>query len=271
MTKGINGWTFPAGTPWAEAARQAGSAGFEALEPILAAEGELTPSTDEAACRALGEQIRAEGAALAALAPGLFWQTPFTSPDPAVRGQAFDLAVAALDRAHWLGAPVLLVVPGVVGRWNAPRPAARYEEALYHAYEALRRLAFEAEARNVIIAVENVWNRFLLSPVEMRELIDRVDSPWVRVYFDVGNVLRFGYPQDWIDTLGSRIARVHIRDFRLETGTPQGFCLPGDGDVDWPEVFAALQRVRYDGPITFEGPGDLVEISRRLDRVMGRA
>ncbi|MEP0843406.1 MAG: sugar phosphate isomerase/epimerase [Phycisphaerae bacterium] len=271
MTKGINGWTFPAGTSWAEAARQARSAGFEVLEPILAADGELSPGTDEAACRAVGDQIRRAGVAVGALVPAFYWQVPLTSPDPQIRGQSFELTLAALDRANWLGAPVLLIVPGVVGRWNAKTPAARYEEALFHAYEALRRLAFEGERRNVTLAVENVWNRFLLSPVEMRDFIDRVGSPWVRVYFDVGNVLAFGYPQDWIDALGPRIVRVHARDYRLEGGTPQGFCLPGDGDVDWPEVFAALARSGYDGPITFEGRGDLAEISSRLDRLLGRA
>ena len=88
------------------------------------------------------------------------------------------------------------------------------------------------------------------------------------VYLDVGNVLPFGYPQDWIDSLGSRIFRVHAKDYRLAAGTPAGFCLPGDGDVDGPEAAAALKRIRYDGPLTFEGQGDLADISARLDRIL---
>ncbi|HOJ53456.1 MAG TPA: sugar phosphate isomerase/epimerase family protein [Phycisphaerae bacterium] len=265
---GINGWTFPSGTPWAEAARAARAAGFEALEPVLDAEGELSLLTDESSCRRLGDQIREAGLEIAGLATGLWWQTPLTSPDRAARQKALELGVAALDRARWLGAPVLLVVPGVVGRWNAREPAVPYEEALSYAFNALRTLSFEAEARNVMIGIENVWSRFLLSPVEMRELIDHVNSAWVRAYLDVGNVLQFGYPQDWIQTLSTRIIRVHAKDYRLESGTPRGFCLPGDGDVDWPQVVAALRQIRYEGPVTYEGQGDLVEIRQRLDRVL---
>lgn len=269
MHKGINGWTFPAGTPWASAARQAREAGFACLEPILAAEGELTPETGEAECRALGEAIRAAGVQITALASGLFWQTPLTSPDPATREAAHSLAVAALDRARWLGADVLLMVPGVVGKWNAREPMCRYEDALAWAGEALRALSFEAEARNVTLAIENLWNRFLLSPAEMRELIDHVNSSWVRVCLDVGNVMKFGYPQDWILSLGPRIVRVHVRDYKLDAGTNHGFCLPGEGDVDWPAVMAALHEAGYDGPVTYEGRGELNEIARRLGEVVG--
>jgi L-ribulose-5-phosphate 3-epimerase len=266
--KGINGWTFPAGTTCADAAQAARAAGFDALEPVVAAEGELTPATDELACRESGEQIRKTGLEVAALATELFWQTPFTAPDRRDRAAARELAAAVLDRARWLGAPVLLVVAGVVGRWNARQPAVRYEDALLYAHDSLRAISYEAEARNVVVAIENVWSRFLLSPVEMRELIDRINSPWIRVCFDVGNALKYGYPQDWIDSLGSRIVRVHVRDYRLDSGTPQGFCLPGEGDVDWPAVVAALRRMGYNGTVTYEGRGDLADISRRLDQVL---
>jgi len=269
VIKSINGWTFEAGTAWGEAARAAREAGFAAIEPTLDAEGELTPTRDEAACRRVGEAIREAGLEVASLACGLFWKTHYASPDPAVRTRARELTIAGLDRARWLGAPALLVVPAVVGHFQKPtQPVAGYADALVYAYEALRELSFEAEARAVTIAIENVWNQFLLSPVEMRELIDRVNSPWVGVYLDVGNVLKFGFPQDWIDTLGWRTARVHVKDFKLSTGTIDGFCPLGEGDVDWPAVMGALRRQGYDGPITFEGPGDLTDISRRMDRIL---
>jgi L-ribulose-5-phosphate 3-epimerase len=173
-----------------------------------------------------------------------------------------------LDRARWLGARMLIVSAGVVGEWNAPRPAARYEDALFRAHAALRTLALEAEARNVMLAVENGFERFLLSPVEMRELIDHVNSGWVRVGLNVGNALAFGYPQDWIDTLGSRIVCVHARDYRVAAGTPAGLCAPGDGDVEWPAVVAALRRMYFDGPVIDPGPGEPADMSRRLDRVL---
>lgn len=269
MIKSINGWTFPRGTAWANAAAQAQSAGFAAIEPTLEAEGELTPETDEAACRKIGDAIREAGLEVASLACGMFWEANYASPTKSGRRRARELTMAGLDRARWLGTDALLVVPAVVGHFGRPaEPVTAYEEALTKTYEALRDLAPEAEARGVSIAIENVWNQFLLSPVETRQLIDRVNSPWIGVYFDVGNVLKFGYPEDWITTLNGRIKRVHLKDFKLDVGTLDGFCPLGDGDVNWPAVMAALRQQGYDGPLTFEGPGDLADISRRIDRIL---
>lgn len=270
MKKGINGWSFAADTPWSRIAEQARAAGFDVLEPTLGEQGQLTVTTDEAACRRVADEIRAAGLEIGSVACGLFWQKHFALPNPRRRIEARHLVVSCLDRAAWMGAPVILVVPAVVAHFAKPaEPVAPYAFALQQTYEALRELAPEAESRGVIIAIENVWNHFLLSPVETRELIDRIDSPWVRVYFDVGNVMRFGFPQDWIETLGRRIARVHAKDYQTAIGTVDGFCPLGDGDVDWVAVMAALRRTGYDGPLVFEGRGDLADISARLDRVIG--
>ncbi|HOV33512.1 MAG TPA: TIM barrel protein, partial [Candidatus Hydrogenedens sp.] len=118
-----------------------------------------------------------------------------------------------------------------------------------------------------IIAVENVWNKFLLSPLDFRQYIDEINSPFVRAYFDMGNVVIFGYPQDWIRTLGNRIVKVHIKDFKRNGY--QWCNLPYEGDIDFAEVRLALQEVGYTGWITEEFPlGDenhLKELSRRMD------
>lgn len=266
--KGIGSGAFAAGVPLAEAARLARMAGFAGFEPALGEVGELSLAADQTACRSLGEAIRGAGMEIVSLGTRLFRETPFTAPEAGDRARAYERAVAALDRARWLGARVLVVAAGVVGEWNAPRPAVRYEDALLYAYNALRALAYEGEARNVMIAVENGWDRFLLSPVEMRELIDHVNSAWIRVSLSVGHALAFGYPQDWIATLGSRIVCVRAWDYRLASGTPAGLCPPGDGDVDWSAVVAALRGVHYGGPVIYAGPGEPAEISRRLDRVL---
>jgi hexulose-6-phosphate isomerase len=268
MKKGINAWHFASGTPLAVAARAARAAGFEAFEPTLNPQGELTAHTPEVDCRQLAEHIRDTGLEITALACGMFWTISLTSRDAQVRGEAYDLALACLDRARWLGAPVVLIVPGVVSHFQTGGFESSYADALRYAFDALRKLSFEAEARGVIIGIENVWNQFLVSPVEMRDFIDRINSPWVAAYFDVGNVLRYGIPQDWILTLGKRIARVHVKDFRVRVGTIDGFCSIGDGDVDWPAVMAALRFVGYDGPLTFEGRGELADISKRLDTIL---
>jgi len=265
----INAWTFPKGTDAETMARSAAEAGFEGIELTLDAEGYLTAEAPRAACEQIREIFAEAALPIVSLATGLFWKVNYGDADPAVRQRAIDLTLAGLDRAVWLGTDALLVVPAVVGRWNSAAPQVAYADALARTLDALHQLAGEAEDRGVHIAIENVWNRFLLSPVEMRDLIDRVNSPWVGVYLDVGNVMAFGYPADWIDTLGKRIVRVHIKDYDLDRPGPSGFCPLGEGSVDWPAVMAALRRIGYDGPLTYEGSGELKDIARRLRRIVG--
>jgi hexulose-6-phosphate isomerase len=100
--------------------------------------------------------------------------------------------------------------------------------------------------------VENVWNKFLLSPLEFRAFIDSFQNERVGAYFDVGNVLATGYPEDWIATLGHRIGRVHFKDYRRNVGSADGFCDLLSGDVNWPEVMRALRAVPYDGWVAAE-------------------
>ncbi len=269
MRKGINAWTFDPNVPLREAARRAAAAGFAAFEPVVTEAGELRLDTDEATCRALGEAIRDAGLEVASLACGMFWQCNYGSRNPADREKAREMTIALLERAEWIGAPAVLVVPAVVGRWNEPLPRGRYADCLNATQAALRTLWPEAEARGVHIALENVWNRFLLSPVEVRGLLDCVNSPWVGAYLDIGNVMQYGYPQDWIETLGRRIVRVHVKDYKLGAGSEGGFRPLGEGDVDWPAVMAALRHAWYDGPLIYEGSGDLDDISARMDRVLG--
>lgn len=268
MIKGINAWTFERQVAIADAARQARSAGFEAFEPVLEMSGELTPATDEASCRRLGEVIREAGLRIPALACGLFWEASLTSPDAKVRKRAYELALAALDRTAWLNAGILIAIPGVVARSETKKLECRYADALAYASLAFRDLALEAEIRGVAIALENVWSDFLVSPVEMREFIDHINSPWVGVCFNVGNAMRYGVPQDWIATLGRRILRVHLKDYKLGDAGQGGLCPLGEGDVDWAAVMAGLGEIRYDEPLIYDGAGELKDISDRMDRLI---
>ncbi len=273
MLRSINAWVFNPQPSPAEMARRCAEAGFDAIELTLADEGAITPNTDEATCRAMGAEVHDAGLDVASLATTLFWHYNYASAQPDLRQKAYDLTLAMLDRAAWLGAGAILAIPAVAGTWNSPQPLVAYRDALHRSYEALAELAFEAEARGVAICIENVdvYNRFLLSPVEMADIIDRVNSPWVRIYFDTANVMRSGYPQDWIATLGRRIERVHIKDYDLSKPGPEGFCAPFDGDVDWQAVMDALVAAGYDGPLTYEGHGDLADLKARLDRLIGMA
>ncbi len=112
-----------------------------------------------------------------------------------------------------------------------------------------------AESLGVCLGIENVWNKFLLSPVEMRDFIDECESPMVGAYVDTGNVMAYGFPEQYLRILGRRVCKIHAKDFRVSAGNMDGFVMLLEGDVNWPAVMAALRDIGYDGPLTAEyGP-----------------
>lgn len=268
MYVAVNAWTFPDQWSADEQIAAAAAAGFEGLELVLSAEGPLRPDTPVEEFARLAERAGGSNLRLSGLATALFWEFNYACPDQADRQRAVDLTLRMLDRAAAARAGAILVVPALVGKVDDARPLVSYADALHRTLEALSRLRFEAEARGVVLAIENVWNRFLLSPLEAAELIDRVNSPYVGFYLDTGNVLAHGYPEDWIATLGGRIARVHAKDYDLSKPGWAGFCPLGEGSVNWPAVVGELQAVGYDGPLTYEGAGEPAEVCRRLKNVL---
>jgi Sugar phosphate isomerases/epimerases len=152
-------------------------------------------------------------------------------------------------------------------------------EATWERFTAeLKKALPAAEKNRVLLTPENVWNKFLVSPLEMRAFIDQFHSPWMQSHFDVGNVMQFGYPQDWILTLGSRIKRVHLKDYKLSAKAEQGrFVNLLEGDVDWKEVMAALVKVDYRGTLSPEighdpnDPDQLKKVSAQLDKIISFA
>ncbi len=184
------------------------------------------------------------------------WPYPLSSSDPEVVKKSLDGMRTSLRNASLWGADAVLLVPAVVDAGTPYRTA--YERSQKH----IRELIPLAEELKVAIAVEEVWNKFLLSPMEFANYVDEFKSPWVRAYFDVGNVVIFGYPQDWIRTLGSRIKKVHLKDFKVMTTGFSPFSTEfvnlGDGDIDWPEVRKALDEIGYEGTVIAElDAGDL--------------
>jgi L-ribulose-5-phosphate 3-epimerase len=268
MFTALNAWTFSPEMPLDEQFAATASAGFAAIELVLSDDGPLRPETPLHECSALAQNAADRGLQIAGLTTVDFWRINYASPDEADRRQAVELTLRMLDRAAALGAGAILVVPAVVGGASDTRMRVAYADALQRTLDALSTLRHEAEARGVTIALENVWNRFLLSPVEAADLIDRVNSPFVGFYLDVGNVLAFGYPQDWVTTLAGRIARVHIKDYDLSRPGSAGFCPLGEGSVDWLAVVGALRSVGYTGPLIYEGDGEPTDICRRLDNIL---
>jgi hexulose-6-phosphate isomerase len=198
------------------------------------------------------------------------WKYPLSSPDPAVVEKSLDGARVSIRNAHLWGADTVLVVPAVVDAETS------YRDAYTRSQANIRKLLPLAEELKVIIAIEEVWNKFLLSPIEFARYVDEFKSPYIRAYFDVGNVVLYGYPQDWIRTLGSRIVKLHIKDFSFRRDQAKNLEAKwqplGEGDIDWPAVYAALRDIGYKGTATVEleggDAGALKEICRRLNLIL---
>jgi hexulose-6-phosphate isomerase len=258
MKKGINYWAFPSnkdGSPIGQvnAMKRAKQLGYDCLELTVEAEGELTVKTGRDEVLALRKAADSIGIELATVASGLAWGESPTDPDPAIRAKAVENFKRSLEISSWLGATSLLYLPGMVSACFVPGYVPQpYEKVAQRAREAVLAVLPVAEKCKVILAVENVWNRFLLSPVEMRDFIDQFNSEWVGSYLDVGNVMLYGHPDDWIRTLGKRIAAVHLKDFRVNVGNLDGFVDLLSGDVDFRSVMATLREVGYKGPYTAE-------------------
>jgi hexulose-6-phosphate isomerase len=196
MKKGISVWAYEPKRPLPEVFQRAKEAGFDGVEVAVADDGPITPASTEADCRRIAAQAEDAGVALTSLASGLGWKYPILSDTASVRNEAMAKTRGSLDVARYLGLDTLLLVPGTV---NAATP---YNMAYRNAGSALTELASHAESAGVAIGVENVWNKFLLSPLEMARFLDEVGSPFVAAYFDVGNVLLTGFPEHWITILG---------------------------------------------------------------------
>ena len=228
-------------------------AGFQGFEIDLSEDGPVNlKSTPEElrAFRALAEKY---GLELSGLMTFLYWGANASSADPAIRAKASNLLARQVECAQQLCIDTILAVPGAVGvDFITGAEVVRYDFAYERATEFVRTALPAAEKAGVTIAVENVWNKFLLSPMEMKAFVDQFDSPNVGVYFDVANTLAFGYPEHWIEVLGPRIKRVHFKDYRRNVGSADGFCDLLSGDVDWPAVMAALRKVGYGNWIAAE-------------------
>ena len=278
MKKGISIWSFAGGT-LAENFRLAKEAGFEGVEVALAEEGEINLSSTKADMEKVKASADAAGISLYSVASGLYWKYSLTSDDPALREKAKFCVRKQLEVASWLGCDTILVVPGAVSVSFAPELgivdcAAAYDRAL----EAFRELKGDAERLKVSIGLENVWNNFFFFFLELRDFIDKIGSEYVGSYFDVGNVLYTGYPEQWARILGKRIKKVHFKDYRRAVGSLDGFVDLLSGEVNWKAVTAALAEVGYDGWATGEMlppyaqyPETILwNTSKAMDKILGR-
>ena len=278
MKKGINIWSFPQGTV-KESLTLAKKAGFDGVELALNAEGELSMESTESEVKEVKKLADDLGLSLYSLSCGLCWDYRLSDDDKLMRQKAKDMIKKQLDTAKILGADTVLVIPGVVNvEFSSPEKKVAYDVVYERTLEGLGELKAYAESLQVNIGLENVWNKFLLSPMEMRDFIDKIGSDYVGSYLDVGNTLYCGYPEDWIRILGKRIKKVHFKDYRMQAGGLHGFVDLLAGDVNYPEVMKAFKEIGYDGWVSAEmipnykyhTDAIIYNTSYAMDRILGR-
>ena len=234
---------LPEKLPYEARFAMARAAGFDAIEM-------RTVSRDEEAAEIL-EASRRTGLRIHSVMNVDHWEFPLSSADSSIVNRSVAGMETSLRNAALWGADAVLLVPAVVDARTS------YRDAWDRSQRVIKeRLEPAARERRIIIAVEEVWNKFLLSPIEFSRYVDECASPWVKAYFDVGNVVFYGYPQDWIRTLGSRIVKIHLKDFHLDR--PNGrfeWKNLGEGEIDWAAVRQALIDIQYSGYVTTELAG----------------
>ena len=238
--------------PHFELLKEAGFEGVELISPNNLDRDEVLRARDKT------------GLLIHGVSGSVHWKDTLSDPDPKVVERGLAAIRKEMEDCKAYGGTTVLVVPAVV------TPKVSYREAWTRSQAAIKTLIPDAEKHGVKIAIEEVWNKFLLSPVEFARYVDEFQGPAVGAYFDVGNVVEYGFPQEWIRELGKRILKVHIKEYKKANR----FNYPlGEGEINWPEVRQALLDVGYQGWITAEvGKGDLAamkEVVRRMDNLLG--
>jgi hexulose-6-phosphate isomerase len=237
--------------PHFERLKEAGFQGVELLSPNELDRDEVLRARDST------------GITIHGVSGSRHWQDTLSHPDPKRVEAGMEAIRKEMADCKVYGGTTVLVVPAVV------TPDVSYRNAWDRSTAAIKQLVPEAERHGVKLAIEEVWNKFLLSPVEMARYVDQFQSPAVGAYFDVGNVVEYGYPQEWIRELGPRVLKVHIKEYKKANRF--GYKL-GEGEIDWKAVSNALRDVKYDGWVTAEvGYGDveaLKDVVARMDRVL---
>ena len=269
MIKGISYLSFENGLSNNESIESALSQtkknGFDALELSVSSEGVINTNTSKAECEIIRKKIDNSGIFVDSIATGMSWGVSPTSNDRSIREKSIKLHQDALKVASFLDCKALLFVPGVVKSPISP-DIVRYDKALDRLREAINQMLPIAEDLNVDLCMENVWNGFFYSPIELRDFVDSFDSNRLGVYLDIGNLIGYQqYPPHWVELLNSRIKRVQIKDFQENfdwTGS-FSFCDIGAGDVPWKETIAALNAIQYKSTIIAEMlPWDETILSR---------
>jgi hexulose-6-phosphate isomerase len=262
MKKGLTQICLGSKSSIREALQLCKEIGYQGLEILLTDNGELTMNAgpdDYAALRRMSAEAGVELMSICGAGT-------LSDDDPAVNAKSKAQIRKMLEAAEALGIDTILVTGG---RCSETCP---YDVAYDRQFRALQELRADAERHKVHIALENVWNRLLLSPLEFRDFLDKIGSPYVGAYFDTGNVVLYGYPEQWIRILGTRIKKIHFKDFKLDHRTRQyEWTQLMQGAVDWPAVMREIRAIGYDDYVTTEVCGDRAvyeETCRVMDTIL---
>lgn len=228
----------------------------------------LNPEITEEECKKIADYAKSKNIGIRTLASGFFWGCSLSADDEAERQQAIAFGKKYIQIANWIGAETILVIPGATRvAWEPDRPVVSYKNAWANAAASLKELLPVAEKLNVNLALENVWNRFLLSPMEWKFFLDQFNSEKIGIYFDIANCCIYGRPQDYVEILGSYVKAIHVKNFE-ETDCAGGLHGFGDdickGEVDFDALKKALAAINYNGPLTAE----MIPFSRLPDLVL---
>jgi L-ribulose-5-phosphate 3-epimerase len=257
VKKGLVFDMLPSGLSYTDRFRLARDVGFEVVQ------APTTPDRHEA--EEIEKAADAANVRIDSVMNMDHWKYPLSSSDSAVVAKSMEGMRTSLHNAKLWGSDAVLLVPAVVDAHTS------YRDAWTRSQKEIRKLIPMAAELKVVIAIEEVWNKFLLSPLEMEKYVGEFESPWIKAWFDVGNVVLYGYPQDWIRTLGKSIYKVHLKDFkRKEDG--YAWVNLGDGDVNWVAVRQAFADIGYSGSVIAELDGGdetyLRDVSKRIDRLL---
>lgn len=246
---------LPKDMPLVDRYKLAVEVGFKSME--------VRAVSDDAEAQQINAAAQEAGLRIHSVMNQTHWKFPLSSPSGSDVDACVEGIRASLRQAELFGADAVLLVPAVV------RSDTTYEQAWERSQSEIRKLIPLAEQHDVMIAIEDVWNKFLLTARDFRQYIDDFNHPLVQAYFDVGNIVHYAVPEHWIRELGSRIVKVHLKDYSRR----DGFVNLGDGDVDWPAVKEAFAAVGYNGEATVELRGGdrayLADLGQRVDRLLG--
>jgi hexulose-6-phosphate isomerase len=249
MKKSIGNNLIPKSMSFEDGLALTKKAGYDGIELWLEGEGYFSMQTSEAQARTLKSQVNDHGLEVSNVSTTLHWETPFSARDARVRQQAADIVRRQIDMAKIMGTDEVLVVAGLV------TPEVTYSECYQRCVDALAPLGPEARRAGVTIGLENcnAEQRFLMGPKEFREFVDRIGAGF-GAHLDVGNIHDTGFPEDWVEELGPRIARVHVKDTLRQRGRGGGSVYTNIflGDNNWPAIMRALRKVGYNGYLIAE-------------------